>query len=365
MDTKKHVLIIGGGIFGLTAAIVLGENGVKVTLVEKQKDIMQGASLVNQNRVHYGYHYPRSKNTVEEALTGLSSFKEFYGNSIYDQFDKYYAIANRGSHLNAEEFYSFCQKLNLPLEEAYPPSGVLNRSMVEACWLTPEPIFDFNKLKQIVIYRIAKNKNIRVVRNSQPLSINNLKEEKEVILTNGYKVRCHAIISATYAGIADLVDLFGTDNVKAKFQLCVMPILEMDNPPAPFGVTVMDGPFCSLMPKGFSKGEFILYHVTHSVVQAHIGYHSVDWSPIDGFVELDIMELSKGFFPLLDEMRLRDSWITTRVVLPEQEMDDARPTLLLDHGKSIYSIFSGKLTTCVDVAREAMVKLGVGERTLT
>lgn len=357
MDTKKHVLIIGGGIFGLTTAIVLGENGVKVTLVERQKDIMQGATLVNQNRVHYGYHYPRSKNTVEEALAGLSSFKEFYGDSIYDKFDKYYAIAKRGSHLNAEEFHSFCQKLNLPLEEAYPPSGVLDRSMVEACWLTPEPIFDFHKLKQIVIYRIAKNKNIRVIRNTQPLNINNFKGEKEVILTNGYKVRCDAIISATYAGIADLVDLFGTDKVKAKFQLCVMPILEMENPPQPFGVTVMDGPFCSLMPKGFNKGEFILYHVTHSVVQEHIGYHSVDWSPIDGFVELDIMELSKSFYPILDKMKLRDSWITTRVVLPEQEMDDARPTLLLDHGKDIHSIFSGKLTTCVDVAREALNKL--------
>jgi glycine/D-amino acid oxidase-like deaminating enzyme len=359
LDSKKHVLIIGGGIFGLTTAIVLGEHGLKVTLVEKNKDIMQEASLVNQNRIHYGYHYPRSKGTVEEALIGLNTFKEFYGESIYDSFDKYYAIGKRGSHLNAEEFYTFCQNLGLSLKEAYPPEEILDPSMVEACWLTPEPIFDYHKLKQMIIYRIAKNKNIRVVRNTQPISINHLNGEKEVILTNGYKVRCDAIISATYAGIADIVDLFNRDKVKAKFQLCVMPILEMDSPPKPFGVTVMDGPFCSLMPKGFNKGHFILYHVTHSVIQEHIGYHSVDWSPIDGFIELDIMEHSKDFYPILNKMKLRDSWITTRIVLPDQEMDDARPTLFLDHGKDIYSIFSGKLTTCVDVANEALIKLGV------
>lgn len=357
MDTKKHVLIIGGGIFGMTTAIVLGEQGIKVTLVEKNKDIMQEATLVNQNRIHYGYHYPRSQGTVEEALKGLNAFKEFYGDCIYDQFDKYYAIAKRGSHLNADEFYSFCQRLGLPLKEAYPSEDILNRSMVEACWLTPEPIFDYHKLKQIIIYRAYRNKNIRVVRNTRPVTINHLNGEKEVILTNGYKVRCDAIISATYAGIADLVDLFDRDEVKAKFQLCVMPILEMDNPPSPIGITVMDGPFCSLMPKGFNKGHFILYHVTHSVVQEHIGYHSVDWSPIDGFVEMDIMEHSQAFYPILSNMKLRDSWITTRVVLPDQEMDDSRPTLFLDHGKDIYSIFSGKLTTCVDVAREAFDKL--------
>lgn len=353
METKQHILIIGGGVFGLTSAIVLGEAGYEVTLVEKNNDIMLEASLVNQNRVHYGYHYPRSKATAEESLQGLATFKDYYGPSIYDTFDKYYAIAKKGSHLNAEEFASFCDNVGLSLKEAWPEDGILNKDMVEACWLTPEPIFDFHRLKQEIIYRLNKLRKVRVIRNTRPLSIEDIPGGGfDITLTNGYHVKADFIVNSTYAGIPDFASKNRVEPIKGKFQLCVMPILETDhNFKNPFGVTVMDGPFCSIMPKGFNKNHFILYHVTHSVVQQHVGYHSVDWSPIDGFVELDIVELSKSFYPVLDKMKLRDSWITTRIVLPDQELDDARPTKLIKHKENVYSIFSGKLTTCVDAAK--------------
>lgn len=352
METKKHILIIGGGIFGLNSAIVLGEAGYQVTLVEKRNDIMQEASLVNQNRIHYGYHYPRSVETAKESLLGLKSFTEFFSDSIYKSFDKFYAIAKKGSHVNANEFSKFCKDIDLPLKEAWPEKGILNKDMVEACWLTPEPIFDFHKLKQSIIYRIIKCKKIRVIRNTQPLSIDRENTGNfRVQLTNGYKLNADFILNSTYSGIPDFANFNKLEPIKGKFQLCVMPILETTKKfKKPFGVTIMDGPFCSIMPKGFNSNQFILYHVTHSVIQQHVGYHSVDWSPIDGFVELDILDLSKHYYPVLEEMKLRDSWITTRIILPDQELDDARPTKLIKHDENIYSIFSGKLTTCVDAA---------------
>ena len=356
LDNKEHILIIGGGIFGLTSAIVLAENGYRVTLVEKNYDVMLGASLVNQNRIHNGYHYPRSKSTAEESLLGLESFKQYYGDSIYGNFDKYYAIAKRGSHLNANEFVAFCENVGLDLKEAWPDARVLNKDMIEACWLTPEPIFDFHKLKQIAVYRIAKNKNIRIIRNTEPLTLYRKSDNSfDVKLTNGHKLNVDFVLNTTYSGIPDFAERNKFKPIKGKFQLCVMPILESENPVhQPYGVTVMDGPFCSLMPKGFSENHFILYHVAHSVNQQHVGYQSVDWAPIDGFVELDIMEESRIFFPILDEMKLRDSWITTRIVLPDQELDDARPTFLLEHDDRIFSIFSGKLTTCVDAGHKVL-----------
>ena len=56
---QTDVVVIGGGIFGSCTAIELAKNGINVTLVEKNTQIMQGASLNNQNRLHLGYHYPR------------------------------------------------------------------------------------------------------------------------------------------------------------------------------------------------------------------------------------------------------------------------------------------------------------------
>ncbi len=359
METKQHILIIGGGIFGLSAAIVLGEAGHKITLIEKENDIMLGASLVNQNRIHYGYHYPRSQATAKESLSGLQSFKEFYGASIYSSFDKYYAIAKKGSHINSEEFITFCRNVDLKLEEKWPEKGLLNEDMIEMCWLTPEPIFDFHKLKQIAIYRISRNKNIRIIRNTKVLSLDKKSDGTIIVhLINGYQLECDQILNTTYKGIPDFVTENKFEPVKGKFQYCIMPILGTEREfKQPFGITIMDGPFCSLMPKGFSQGDFILYHVVHSVIEEHIGYHSVDWSPIEGFIELDIIEHSKLYYPILSKMKLKDSWITTRIVLPDQELDDARPTLLIEHQENIYSIFSGKLTTCIDSAYQFLDKI--------
>ena len=357
LETKQHVLIIGGGVFGLTAAIFLGESGYRVTLVEKEQDIMLGASLVNQNRIHFGYHYPRSKETCLESLEGLQSFREFYNGSIHKGFKKYYAIAKEGSHISANQFYEFCTNLGLSLIDEYPSESILNREMVETCWLTDEPIFDYNILKQQVIYRTAKNRNISVLRNVKPVSMKMTGSQKAVGLSDGTVINCDTIVNATYAGISETAHMLGMELIPAKYQLCLLPILQISKPVASFGVTIMDGPFCSLMPKGISPDQFILYHVRHSVLQTHVGDRNKPWSPIEGFPDLGIIGYSKEYFPILDKMKICDSWITTRIILPKQEIDDARPTLTIDHGCNIFSLFSGKLTTCVSAAKDLLVRI--------
>ncbi len=357
LETKEHVLIIGGGVFGLTAAIVLGEFGFQVTLLEKEQDIMLGASLVNQNRIHFGYHYPRSKETCLESLEGLQSFREFYNGSIHKGFKKYYAIAKEGSHISADQFYDFCKNLGLSLVEEYPSEAILNHEMVDTCWLTDEPIFDYNILKQQVIYRTAKNRNITVLRNIRPVSMKQTGSHKEVTLSDGTTVICDTIVNATYAGISETAHMLGMESIPAKYQLCLLPILQILKPVGSFGVTIMDGPFCSLMPRGMSPDQFILYHVKYSVLETHVGDSNIPWSPIVGFPDLNIIEYSKKFFPVLESMKICDSWITTRIVLPKQEVDDARPTLTIDHGNRIYSLFSGKLTTCVSAAKDLLTRL--------
>ena len=64
----NNTIIVGGGLFGLTIAIILAENGINVTVLEKNLDVLKEASLVNQNRIHYGYHYPRSTETGRESI---------------------------------------------------------------------------------------------------------------------------------------------------------------------------------------------------------------------------------------------------------------------------------------------------------
>ena len=65
------IAIIGGGIFGVTAAIILGSKH-NVELFEKNDDILKSASGSNQFRVHRGYHYPRSPETVTGIIKSES-----------------------------------------------------------------------------------------------------------------------------------------------------------------------------------------------------------------------------------------------------------------------------------------------------
>lgn len=62
---KPRIAVIGGGIFGTNCAIELSP-GSDVTLFEKNDDICTEASKYNQYRHHWGYHYPRSQETLDD-----------------------------------------------------------------------------------------------------------------------------------------------------------------------------------------------------------------------------------------------------------------------------------------------------------
>ena len=61
------IAIIGAGIFGVTTGLKLCSDH-KITIFEKNLDILTSASKANQLRLHRGYHYPRSPATVKALL---------------------------------------------------------------------------------------------------------------------------------------------------------------------------------------------------------------------------------------------------------------------------------------------------------
>jgi len=54
----KHIVVIGGGVVGLTTAWTLAERGHPVTLVEKEPTLAQGASRANGGQLSYRYVSP-------------------------------------------------------------------------------------------------------------------------------------------------------------------------------------------------------------------------------------------------------------------------------------------------------------------
>ena len=78
------IAVIGAGIFGITSALKLREKfpAAKIVIWDKNISILKAASGINQYRLHRGYHYPRSNETVDQVLNSVLEFEEYFSKSI-------------------------------------------------------------------------------------------------------------------------------------------------------------------------------------------------------------------------------------------------------------------------------------------
>lgn len=97
----KRVAIIGGGWVGCHLAMVLRDQ-MEVVLYEKNHTLMSETSFINQNRLHYGYHYARNAATRRLCATTFVRFMEDYGDLVHDVENNYYAVSEDESLLDAE-----------------------------------------------------------------------------------------------------------------------------------------------------------------------------------------------------------------------------------------------------------------------
>ena len=63
---------------------------------------------------------------------------------------------------------------------------------------------------------------------------------------------------------------------------------------------------------------------------------------------------AKRFFIDIDKAKHIGSMFTIRTVLPNRDKDDARPTLVEHIDDNLFSIFSGKIGTCVDASEQIL-----------
>jgi L-2-hydroxyglutarate oxidase LhgO len=91
MYKKKEfdVVIVGGGFYGCSLALQMKNYFSNVLIIEKEEDLMLRASLINQARVHNGYHYPRNIITAYRSYINFPRFTEEFKGCIIDDFQNY------------------------------------------------------------------------------------------------------------------------------------------------------------------------------------------------------------------------------------------------------------------------------------
>jgi hypothetical protein len=326
-----NIAVIGGGLFGVTSAIRLSEKHT-VTLFESNQTLLDSASKHNHNRLHFGYHYPRSYKTAKQSLDGYKLFKDEFESCIINNFPNYYLI-DKNSRTTAEEYINFCDALCLKLENKKPELN-MNFNDIEASFLTDEPIFNYDKIKIDLLNRVDES-SVRLCLNKTITDASELE---------GYDV----IINTTYHNINKIKSLFNLPIDKLNIQDVVIPIFKYNSPK--IGITIMDGKFFSILPKGLDENVFLLYSVEHSVINSVNDFTVpetwVDRIDIPDKVDF-IYNKSENYFPFLKDVERIGYYRTVRA-LPFNDDDERLSYLDVTEHKSklIISVLSGKITTC-------------------
>lgn len=335
--------VIGGGIFGVTTAIRLAENH-SVDLFERNSDILQSASGINQYRLHRGYHYPRSIDTALSSIKSEILFKNEFNDAVIDTNDHYYCISKNDSFTSRQQYLDFCTKLNLDFKEVN--LSVIDNSNVSLTIKAKECLFDPNILKT-VCWKKLKSKGVNVYLN-QSVS-------EEIFQHYDF------IIISTYANTNSLLNRFPNFIQDFQFEICEKPIVALPIELHKKSIVIMDGPFMCVDPYGYSN-NFVLGNVVHAIHSTNVGKFPkipgifeglldngmIKNPPITNFKKF--IETGSKFIPQLKNSEHLGSMFTIRTVLPKIEKTDARPTIVRKISKNVISIFSGKIGNCVDAS---------------
>jgi D-amino-acid oxidase len=96
--------IIGGGVFGLTAAIEVAQLEIQISVFDRSPKVLQGATKLNNGVIHLGYHYPRSVETVLQSKKGTANFLSRFADCVRSTYNKYYCIASEGSFTSGKDY---------------------------------------------------------------------------------------------------------------------------------------------------------------------------------------------------------------------------------------------------------------------
>jgi hypothetical protein len=354
MPDRPKIAIIGGGIFGVSIARELAQF-VEVTLFERDKDIFGGATWGNQQRHHYGYHYHQSDETAEQCKMAKKDFESVWGEGILDGFPNYYGISKKGSKLTPEAFKDFCDKHSLPYKEEWPSEDLANRDEIAACFRTSEPVYDYERLKSMAKRELlACGVDLRV--GQEVINGDISGGQKEFTIRNAGEIYTEAFdyaVNATYADFNNFCNWFKFSHQEIDFRLKELLLIRIPGL-SPVGVTIMDN-FISLLPTGhpgvFTFGDVVNSRHAQKSSSGAMPWNKQELAQFSSNKQILIDE-GRRFSPVLGRAEFVESLWTVLPLKARSSNAHDRLTEVVNHGQRCWSVFGGKIITCVTVARQ-------------
>ena len=359
--SDADAVIIGGGFYGAAIAIYLArQRGLKrVVLLEREPKLLGRASYHNQARVHNGYHYPRSFTTAFRSRVNLPKFVRDWPEAVKKDFTKLYAIARRNSKVTAKQFERFCNEIGAKIRPADAGlQKLFEPRLIESVFLVEEYAFDSTHLAGWA-QKELQEAGVEVQLSTRAMTVS--RADSGMLVTtldsNGVTdtLQCRYLFNCTYSGLNQLAGDFPGTKTRLKHEITEMALVKA--PPAleGLGVTVMDGPFFSMMPFP-ARGLHTLSHVRytpHFSWQDEGGndpYKKLQEYERDSRVDRMLRDVGR-YMPSVLDAEYADSLFEVKTILQKNEGDDGRPILFEQHAElpGCYSVLGGKIDNIYDV----------------
>jgi len=361
-------IIFGAGLYGLYSAERCGRRGEKILVLERDSTPFRRATSINQARVHQGYHYPRSYSTAVKSAHYFERFCRDYDFCLLKEFDQIYATGAQFSWTNAEEFQKFCDAAHIRCERV-DHNKYFQPGLCDGAFLTTEYTYDAAILRDWLLDRISGCTGVEIAYCTKPDSVCKNGNVWQVKSAHGID-EAPFILNATYAGVNDIHKMMGFEPFKIKYELCEMILCTVSPAFKNVGITVMDGPFFSIMPFGRTG--------LHSMSAVTFTPHSTSY---DSEATFDCQKASEGkcgpgnlyncndcpakpasAWPYMSRLARKylceeygfeyhSSLFSMKPILKASEIDDSRPTVVrrFTDSPTFVSVLSGKINTVYDL----------------
>jgi glycine/D-amino acid oxidase-like deaminating enzyme len=224
-----------------------------------------------------------------------------------------------------------------------------------------EYAFDAIKLRDAMIGRLDAS----IVDYQTGISVESVKVQDSGLLVtiknlnSGEREEIYAdhVFNCTYSHINYILDNSSIELVPLKHEMTEMCLVDVPDELKKIGITVMCGPFFSVMPFP-SAGLHSFSHVRYTphyewmddphmpYLDSHTKYNTDKRSSAWLYMQKDAMR----YLPILSECQYNRSLWEVKTLLPRSETNDSRPILFLaNHGlKGFHCVLGGKIDNIYD-----------------
>src|SRR5262249_21666256 len=240
------------------------------------------------------------------------------------------------------QFVQFCRRVGADLRPAPAPiRRLFDEDMIEAIYCVTEHAFDADRLRESLRARIA-DRGIRVLTQTEAMKLAVERgdaakqrfrlEVRDVASGEGRELTCQYVYNCTYSRLNEILARSRLETIHLKHEATEIALIEL--PPAlrNLSITVMCGPFFSVMPFPPAK----LATLSHVSYTPH--YEWADVPANGGHVphtpafplrtRFDRMRRDAArYVPALRECSYVRSLWEVKTILPQSGVNDSRPIL--------------------------------------